>query len=116
MKLTILLFIFTLTINADYLKISNNHCITSITPDQNNTGFCYFDIDLNTSYCDSNLKLTDLIDGYFYEDGYCLYNNDLLLTGLSQNQWNYYMAFMANLLGFTMFFLISYLSIMIAKK
>lgn len=116
MKHLIALLLLTLTLQADYLYTGNNHCINNLVPNEDKTGWCWHDIAEAKDYCDKNELIENFYDGYSYVDGQCLYKNDLTLTGLTQNEWNYMIAIMANMIGFTMFFMINFLSIMIARK
>lgn len=100
---------------SDFLLRSDNHCIYDITPYQDNSGYCYTARSTGVTYCNKSLTYNDFIDGYYVVDGDCVMKNDLLITGLTQNQWNYLLAVLAHVLGFTMLFLINYLSILVSK-
>lgn len=116
-KLIIFAFVTVQFLNADYLHLKDNHCIADLTPYQNHSGWCWRDIsDNNSSYCSRRAKIDDFIDGYFLDSGNCILKNDLRITGLTQNQWDYLLAVLANVMGFTMLFLISFLSILVARK
>ncbi len=116
MKFLILIFSLTLLLNADYLNTSNNHCVINLAPYPDNSGLCWSDQHDNTDYCDTTVKSSDFEDGYDYSGGLCLYRNDLAITGLTAGEWDYMLAFSANIIGFTMFFLINYLSILVARS
>jgi len=114
--LLILLFGF---VSADYLNTRDkNHCIIDLEPYQNHTGYCYHDQRQDRDECDRRLKMKDLIDGYYYDsdDKSCLLKNDLKITGLTQNQWDYLLAVLAHVMGFTMLFLIDYLAVLVVRK
>ena len=113
------MFIFVLVVtvtNADYLNTkTSNQCIYNVQPYQGHKGLCYTKRSNNQNICSSKLRYKHLIDGYEYVNNGCYLKNDLELTGLTQNQWDYIMAILANIIGFTMFFLINYLSINVAR-
>lgn len=114
--LLISLFLFTFS-NADYLNtVDSNSCVYDLAPNQNSTGWCYIKRSDSLTYCDPTLLLSSLLDGYDYIASNCVLKNDLKITGLTQNQWNYLLALLAHALGFTMFFLINYIAIFIARK
>ena len=103
--------------NADYLNTrDNNHCIIDLEPKQNSKGWCYHDQNQDRDECDRRLKLDDLINGYIYEDSECHLKKDLKTTGLTQNKWNDAMALLAHALGFTMLFLVNFLSVLVARR
>lgn len=112
------LFFFLISyLNADYLNTRNrNICIYNLQPFQGSRGICYTNRLDNVNYCRIRTTFDDLIAGYEFVNGGCYLKNDLQITGLTQNQWDYLLAVLANVLGFTMLFLISYLSVLIAKK
>jgi len=117
MKNLLILLILTLTINADYLNTKDkNHCIINLVPNNNKKGWCYHDQKQDRDECDKKLTMNKLINGYEYVDNKCQLKNDLKITGLTKNQWDYLMAVLAHIVGFTMLFLISFLSILIARK
>ena len=116
MRYLISIFAFTLLLNADYLHTDNNHCVINLAPYSDNRGLCWHDQHDNNDYCDTKAKYKDFEDGFSYEDNLCLYRNDLSVTGLTQSEWDYMLAFVANLLGFTMLFMVSFLSVLIARK
>ncbi len=117
MKHLLLILTFTLFSHADYLNTkSNNICIYDLEPYQDNSGWCYTERSDDSDTCDRRLDMDDLIDGYEYKDDECNLKNDLKLTGLTQSQWSSFMALLANILGFTMFFLVNYIAVIVAKK
>jgi hypothetical protein len=117
MKKIILFFILSLFLNADYLNTrDNNHCIIELEPNQDDKGWCYHDQNQDSDECDRRLEIDDLISGYEYKDDECVLKNDLEVTGLTQEQWNSYMAFLAHALGFTMLFLIDFLAVLVARR
>ncbi len=100
---------------SDSLLYSNNHCVYDIEPYHSNTGLCFSDRLDSLRYCDEEITHNDFMDGYSLVDSNCVVKNDLLLTGLTQNQWDYLLAVLAHILGFTMLFLVNYLSILVSK-
>jgi len=117
MRYLIILFLFTFFLSADYLNTrDNNHCAYDVEPKQDSKGLCYTDSNDGTDECDRRLTYDDLIDGYNLEDGKCVLKHNLKVTGLSQQNWNLYMVFLANGLGFTMIFLISFIAILTVRK
>jgi len=114
----VLFFFLIISLQADYLNTkSNNHCIYNLQPNQNSRGWCYTDRNIDKDKCDRRLKMSDLIDGYYLDDnGNCVLEENLKITGLSANEWRFNMALMGNLVGFTLLFFISLLSIYIARK
>ena len=113
------MFVFVLVItfsNADYLNTkTTNQCIYNVSPYQNHKGLCYTKRSNNQNFCSTTLSYSKLIDGYEYKNSGCYLKNDLELTGLTQNQWDYLLAVLANIIGFTMFFLINYLAVNVAR-
>lgn len=116
MKKLLLFCLLSIFSNADYLLLTNNHCIYDLSPNQNDTGFCFTDHSDDLGYCSTDLTMNSFIDGYEYIDGICDLKNDLKITGLTQNQWNYQLALAANFIGFAMLFLIGFLSILVSRK
>ncbi len=116
MKYLISILAFTLFLNADYLYTKNNHCVIDLVPYPDNSGLCWHDQHNNNDYCKEKAKYSDFKDGYSYIDGSCQYKNDLSVTGLTQSEWDYMLAFLANLVGFTMLFMVTFLSVLIARK
>ena len=117
MKKIFIFFVFTLLVQADYLNTkTKNICIYDVEPYVNHKGLCYVKRKNNQSFCNTKLKYKDLIDGYERKAGKCVLKNDLALTGLTQSEWNYLMAFLAHAVGFTFFFLSTYLVNLIARK
>ena len=119
MKYLFVLFLLFSSVNADYLYTRfANRCVYNLTPYQGHRGWCYIYSDTNESKCNKNSKLSNFIDGYYYDANTdeCLMKNDLRITGLTQNQWDYLLAVLAHVLGFTMLFLISFLAILVVRK
>lgn len=117
MKKLFLFFFLVVSLNADYLALrDSNHCVIDLTPNQNSKGWCYLDLNTNQNKCDSFSSVDDYIDGYFLDQGNCVLKNDLKITGLTQNQFNFMMAVLAHVIGFTMLFLISFLSVLTMRK
>ncbi len=115
--LIIFFAIFTSDIKADYLNTkTSNQCVYDVTPYQNETGLCYTKRSNDQSYCSTSLRFKHLIDGYELINSDCLLKNDLKITGLTQNQWDYLLAVLAHIMGFTMLFLINFLSTSIARR
>jgi len=116
-KIFLFMFLVFSVANADYLNTrDNNHCIIDLEPKQNSKGWCYHDQNQDRDECDRRLKMSDLINGYIYEDDECVLKHDLKVTGLTQKQWNSYMAFLAHALGFTMLFLVDFLAVLVARR
>lgn len=116
-KKIMLMIALTLFVNADYLNLkANNICVYDLTPYQNNTGWCYTDRITSTVFCDPLLTIDDLIAGYDLNGTYCVLKNDLRITGLTESEYNFYLALIANFMGFTMLFLISFLSVLVTRK
>lgn len=113
---TLIFFIFVVSANADYINFQNNHCVVNLTPNQNSTGYCFLDKHDNINYCDTSLNIDSFENGYTFETNTCLKSNDLQVTGLTQNQWDFLLAVLANVVGFTMLFLIGFLSVLISRK
>jgi len=113
--ISIILLVIVSSSHADYLNTNNNACIHSVQPYQNNTGLCYLNSSDNVSVCDASLSYTVLLNGYEYIDLGCYLKNDLELTGLTQNEWNYFLALIAHAFGFTMLLLVNYLAVLVAK-
>jgi len=119
MKYLFVLFLLFSSANADYLYTKySNRCVYDLTPYQDNTGWCFIYSDTNNSSCNSRADLDDFIDGYFYkvDTDECLLKNDLKITNLTQNQWDYLLSVLAHVLGFTMLFLINFLAILVVRK
>jgi len=115
-SITSLFVVFT-SANADYLNTrDNNHCIIDLEPNQDNKGWCYHDQNQDRDECDRRLSYDDLIAGYVYEDDECNLKKDLKTTGLTQMQWNDLMSILAHALGFTMLFLVNFLSVLVARR
>ena len=118
-NILVYMFVFVLVItfsNADYLNTkTTNQCIYNVSPYQNHKGLCYTKRSNNQNFCSTTLSYSKLIDGYEYKNSGCYLKNDLELTGLTQNQWDYLLAVLANIIGFTMFFLINYLAVNVAR-
>lgn len=115
-KILFILLISVTYSNADYLHTTNNNiCVSGVTPYSGNTGWCYVSSVDGLTYCDDTLSLSSLYDGYIDNNGSCILKNDLAFTGLTQNQFNYLLALLAHALGFTMFLLINYLAIIVAR-
>jgi len=113
----VLLFLVTCYSNADYLNTkTSNQCVYDVTPYQDHKGLCYTKRSNDNSYCNSKLRFKDLISGYELKGSDCVLKNDLKITGLTQSEWDYSLAFIAHVLGFTMLFLINFLSVLIARK
>ena len=106
--------LLTLSLNADYLHITDNHCVTDLQPYQNNTGLCWNEN--NQTFCSTSASYFDFIDGYFYDGTSCQYSNDLSVTGLTQSEWDYQLVLLANLIGFVIFMVLSNLAVLIARK
>ena len=117
MKYLLFLSLILASANADYLNTkTTNQCIFNVKPYQNNTGLCYTKRSNNQSFCSSTLRYKYLIDGYEYKNAICSLKNDLEITGLSQNEFNYLLAFLAHAMGFTMLILINYTAVLISKN
>lgn len=117
MKIVLILLSLTMLSNADYLYVSvGNHCVYDVQPYQDHMGSCWIDRHDGVSYCSESVNLDVFKDGYFYDAGSCTYKNDLKITGLTQLEFDSMMAFLANLIGFTMLMMVSYISVLIAKK
>ncbi|RRS30984.1 MAG: hypothetical protein P794_05035 [Epsilonproteobacteria bacterium (ex Lamellibrachia satsuma)] len=118
MKYIFSLFFILLTFsNADYLNTkSNNICVYDLEPYQNNTGWCYVNRADGQSYCDNSLQFTDLYDGYVFIDNKCVLKNDLRLTGLTENQFNFLFALQGNLIGFSMLIMLLFLAVLTSRK
>jgi len=116
--------IFPLYLSADYLNTKDsNHCAYDVEPNDNAgwdgeaTGLCYTDRNDDRDECDDDLEFDDLIDGYYLnDDDKCVLKHNLRITGLSQSAWYSMMAILGHVLGFTTFFLISFLSILVARR
>ncbi len=117
--LFLMFFFFLLTTysNADYLNTrTSNHCIYSVEPYQDSSGLCYIDRHTGDNVCDKRLSFDDLLDGYEFVDGGCYLKKDLEYLQLSENQFNYQMAFIGNLMGFSFMFLILFISVLMGRK
>lgn len=113
----IIYFFLTTFSNADYLNInSKNICVYNVQPFQGSAGICYTKRSDGSNVCDVSLVYDDLIDGYEYVNSGCYLTNDLQLTGLTQNQWDYFLAVIAHILGFTFLFLINYIAVLTVKS
>lgn len=119
-KIILVCFVLlSLNAKADYLYTKySNRCVYNLTPKQNDKGWCWIYTDNNNSSCNKNAKRSQFIDGYIYDvnDDTCLMKNDLKISGLSQSEWDYLLAILAHVMGFTMLFLINFLSILIVRK
>ena len=105
--------------NADYLATSHdNRCVYDLQPNQGNSGWCYTYSDNNNSRCNRRDKRSYFIGGYVYssDDDTCLLKNDLKISGLTQREWDYLLAILAHVMGFTMLFLINFLAVLTARK
>ena len=104
--------------SADYLNTkTSNQCVYNVRPYQDHTGWCYTKRSNDHDYCNRHLKMKDLIDGYYLnDDGDCVEKNDLRTTGLTQNEWDYNLSLLAHVMGFTMLFLINFLSVLVVRK
>jgi len=105
-------------VHADYLNTkTKNHCVYSLLPNQNNKGWCYTDRNTGEDECDRRLTIDQLIDGYYLDDdGNCVLEENLKITGLTKNQWDWLLALMGQLVGFTVLFLVSFLAILSSRK
>ena len=112
------LFLFLISMaDADFLNTKNaNRCAYDLTPYQKHKGWCYVSRHNNQQYCSTTLKTKDFINGYEFVNGNCVLKNNLKITGLSQDDWDKSMALLAHATGFTLLFLIGFLSVLIAKK
>ena len=118
MRFLLLVFIlFSAFSFADYLNTrGRNHCIYNLTPNQDSSGWCYTDRNTGNDRCNRNLKMKDLINGYqLDDDGNCVLKKNLYITGLTQNQWDYLMAVMAHVVGFTVLFLVLFITVLVAR-
>lgn len=119
-KTTFILSVFLLIVtssSADYLYPSEkNICVSVLSPFQGSTGVCYTVTSTGVITCDKLANYDDFIDGYEYLTPDCVLKNDLSLTGLTQNQWNYFLAFLAHLIGFTMLFLTNFTILFVMKR
>ena len=120
MKHLLILIIALVTLaNADYLNTKdNNHCAINVQPYQDHTGLCWHDQNTDHDDCNRRVYYKHLIDGYEYnaDDDTCLLKNDLKITSLTQEEWDYMLAVLAHVMGFTMLFLVDFLSVLIARK
>lgn len=114
-KLIFLSFLLT-CLNADYLYTKNNHCVYDLYPNQSDSGWCYTDRSNGNNYCRRRATIDDFINGYNYVNSECLLKNDLKTTGLTQDQWSYIMAILANVFGFIFLFLVGFSSLKVSKK
>lgn len=109
-------FIYTVFSRADYLNIkTTNQCVYNVTPYQGNKGLCYVRRSDDKSFCNKNLRYSHLIAGYHLVGSDCVLKNDLQLTGLTQEDFDYLMAVLAHIMGFTMLFMMSFISYNVAK-
>lgn len=103
--------------SSDYLHTTEkNICVYDVNPYTGQNGWCYISRNDGLSYCDKLLNYSDLIDGYELVGSNCVMKNDLHLTGLTQNQWNYLLSLLAHFIGFTLLFLTNLTVIYVVKK
>ena len=118
-NILIYMFVFVLVVtvtNADYLNTkSSNQCVYNVQPYQNEKGLCYTKRSNDQNICSTSLRYKHLINGYEYKNSGCYLKNDLELTGLTQSEWDYLLAVLANIIGFTMFFIINFLAVNVAR-
>jgi hypothetical protein len=117
--LLIFFTVFTVLTRADYLNTKDdNHCAVNVQPYQNHTGLCWHDQNRDHDDCQQSVYYKHLIDGYYYDAdlGACLLKNDLSITSLTQDQWDYMLSILAHVMGFTMLFLVNFLSVLIVRK
>jgi hypothetical protein len=115
----LLLVALTIITKADYLNTKdNNHCAINVQPYQNHTGLCWHDQNTDRDDCNRRVYYKHLIDGYYYDsdNDACLLKNDLSITSLTQNQWDYMLSILAHVMGFTTLFLVDFLSVLIVRK
>ncbi len=116
MKQFFFLLLLSLYANADYLYTKTNKCVYDLAPKQDSKGWCYTKRSNDQRYCNSNAKYSQFMNGYVFQNGECNLKNDLKITGLTQNEWSYIMAILANVLGFIFLFLVGFSSLRISKK
>ena len=117
MKVLLFLSFLFVSINADYLKTKNvNRCVYDLRPYQNHKGWCYTKSSNDQDYCSTTMKLKDFISGYDYNASAsptCQKRHNLSVTGLSQSEWDYMLAVLAHVLGFSLLFLTAFVAIKI---
>jgi len=117
MRFLFFLLVLSVFSNADYLAIrNNNHCVIDLAPNQDDIGWCFHDQSEDSDICESNRTIDDFVAGYYYDGSDCLLKNDLKVTGLTQNQWSYIMAIIANVIGFVFVFLVGFSAFKVSKK
>ena len=118
MKFVLLVFVSFFILKADFLALRDrNHCVYNLEPKQNSSGWCYRDRNRDKDRCDRFAKIDDFIAGYYLDDnGNCILKKNLKITGLTQNQWDWNMALLGHFTGFTVLFLISFLSLLMMRK
>jgi hypothetical protein len=110
-------FVYTVVSRADYLNTAtSNQCVYNVVPYQDNTGWCYTKREDDRTYCNKNLNLDDLIDGYYLDGEDCLLKKDLKITGLTENQLNYQMYLMGNFVGFSSLIIMLFLVVLSTRK
>lgn len=121
MRILLLFIFFTYFLNADYLY-NNNTCVSSfksINKNRPNRKQCRIfysaggRVNLRPQCLDLNL-----INGYTYDANLatCSLDNDWSKVGLSEEDWNFQIAIVANLTGFTIYFLVNFLSILVMRR
>jgi len=121
MKFLPLLILFTFSIHAEYLYESK--CVDtfeSINQDNNRRNKC------KVYYSNGDTERTrDECQDLDYEDGYIYDDNEDTCTkiptdydqlGISEETWSFNIALLANLVGFTMYFLVNFLSILVMRR
>ncbi len=104
----LMIIFFTVFLNADYLYHDN--CVYDISDN------CYTYSSDNSRICDQDIIIEDFIGGYKYADGNCTKDEIFNQIGLTQHEWNFQMALMGNLIGFTTLFLTLFLTVLWGRK
>ena len=98
-KLLFILFIFTqvsFSKVGTFLYTKNTRCVENVIPNPNDKGFCYeYSSNLGTQYCTKKAKLSHFIRGYIFESNTCRIEDDLKLTGMTKDEYNYIIIFIA---------------------
>jgi len=117
MRFLFFLLVLSVFSSADYLATKdNNHCVINLTPYQDDSGWCFHDQNTNSDKCKRRRTIEDFVAGYYFDGSDCLLKNDLKVTGLTQNQWSYTMAIIANVIGFVLVFLVGFSAFRVSKK
>ncbi len=112
------IFLFSITIQADYLNTKTNKCVYDLIPyHSQNKGWCYTKRSDDSAHCSKTLKYTHFINGFYIDNnGNCIMFEDLQKTGMTYSQFQFQEALLANMFGFFIFFLVGFLFVLQGRR